>query len=116
MRFGGEPVVGETERCAEICRTGMGYAIDAGLHRVAPPGAEPLRQAPIDAAPGQRKAENAVGRDVIVHAGGIAISAGGNVVRTRGGITACLIAAAEGGGPGGPALREALRRRRLEHA
>ena len=48
----------------------MGLGIDTGLKRVAPSGAQPLRQRPVGAAAGEPETEIDVGRRSIVHAAG----------------------------------------------
>jgi len=41
---GRHPVIGEGEGRGEIGRAGFRRAVDAGLERIAPPAAQPLRQ------------------------------------------------------------------------
>ena len=67
-------MIGEGQRAGDIGRTEPADAVDAGLEGVAAAGAERLRQTPIGAAAGERKAGHRVRREVIVHAAGEAES------------------------------------------
>ena len=109
---GRHPMVGEGERTGEIPRTGAGGGVDAGLERVAPAAAEALRQAPVGATAGERKAGNGVGREVIVEPAGDAKSAGGEIMaaddcRIAVGVVITAVAAS----PRAPARLEGRRRR-----
>ncbi len=101
---GGEPVIGEGECAREIRRTEMGDAVNAGHDRVAPPGAEHLRQIPVGAAAGEREAVKRLRRDVIGHAAGKAVSARRDVVRANLGVAVGRTGAAERRTPRRPAL------------
>ena len=56
---GGHPVVGEGEGRGEISRAGFRGAVEAGLEGIALAAAQPLRQAPVGAAAGEREAHDA---------------------------------------------------------
>jgi hypothetical protein len=111
--IGRDPVIGEGKRAPDIGRSEIADAVDAGLQRIAAPGAERIRQSPIGAAAGQRKAHDGVRADVIIHAGGKAERVRRDIVRADARIAIGSVAAAICGTPGGPALIEGRPRRRL---
>ena len=82
----------------------MRRSVNAGLKCVARAAAEALCEVPTGAAAGQRETQFRVGRVTIIHAGGKTVVAGGDIVRTGGGIAVGLAAAAERRSPGTPAL------------
>jgi hypothetical protein len=69
-----------------------------------------LRQRPIGAAAGERKAELEIRRGVVIHAAGIAVVGCGEIIRADDGIAVIGAAAAIARAPGGPAPLEVLRR------
>jgi hypothetical protein len=91
----------------------MHGAIDAGLERVAAAGAEPVGQAPIETAAGKPEADDRVRREVIIHAGGKAVSLRADIGRAGGRIAIGAVAAAERRAPRRPPLTECRLRRRL---
>ena len=101
---GRHPVIGEGEGRREIGRAGMGRAVHAGLEGIALAATQPLRQAPIGAAAGKRKAHHGIGRQAIVEAAGEADRARGQIVAAdHGEIAAGAVAAAIGATPHRPA-------------
>src|SRR5215475_11150748 len=108
-------MVGEGERPGEIPRTGAGGSIDTGLERVAAAATEALRQAPIGATTGERKAGNSVRREVIIEPAREAKSAGGDIMADHCRITVGAVIAAVTASPYAPALLEGRRRRCLVH-
>src|ERR1700739_4669524 len=110
-----EPVVGERNRAGEVGRPLMAHAMDAGHERIAPAGAEPLRQIPVGTGAGARETKNRIRRVMIIHTGRIAECAGGHSVRTDRRIAIRRSAAAEAWSPGGPTLIVRSRRRSLEY-
>src|SRR6202044_3412437 len=97
----------------EIQRPVMPDAVTGDLHRVAASAAESLRQRPVGAAAGERKAELEVRRSVIIYAAGKAEIAGAEIVGADHGIPVVTRRSAIGRAPGGLALVEALRAGRL---
>src|SRR5262249_56625917 len=77
---GRHPMIGERKRRGEVGRTPAGRAVDAGLEGIALAAAQPLRQAPIGAAAGQREAHHGVGRETIIEAGGETDRARGEIM------------------------------------
>ena len=77
---GRHPVLGIGEGGGEIGRTRAHGAVDAGLEGVALAAAQPLREAPVGAAAGEREACHRVRRQAIVEAGGEAGGARGKIV------------------------------------
>ncbi len=73
-------MVGVGERGREIGRSPSRGAVEAGLERIALAATQPLRQAPIRAAAGEREADHAVAREMIVEAGRAAGGARGKIV------------------------------------
>jgi len=72
------PVIGEGEGRAEIGRTPAGRTVERGLEGIALTAAQPLRQAPIGAAAGEREAadQDELSKQLIVSA---SCSLSGNV-------------------------------------
>ena len=77
---GRHPMVGVCERCREIGRAPARRAVEAGLERVALPSAEPLGEAPVGAAAGEREADHAVMREMIVEPAGEPRRGGGQIM------------------------------------
>ena len=73
---GREPVIGEGNCAGDVSRAEPADAIGAGLQRVAVSTTERIRQAPIGAGAGERKARHRVGREMIIHPAGEAVCAG----------------------------------------
>jgi len=103
-----EPVIGEGERTGQIKRPPMRLGIGASLERVAATRPERLREIPVGAAAGEAEAIHRVRRDVALHAGGEAVVARGDIIRSGRGIAIDMARAAEGRAPRRPALIEAL--------
>ncbi len=113
-------MIGERERGRDVGRPRARRPVDAGLERIAPAAAEPLRQCPIGAAAGEREADERLRRQAIVESGGDAPRARGEIVRAdHQRIAARLVIAAVRGAPRGPARlvdqRRRLVERRLQH-
>ncbi len=111
---GGEPVVGEGKRRADIRRPKISGAVNAGLECIAAPGAERLRQAPVGAGARRRKAQYGIGADMVIGAGRKPIGRGREGVGADIGIAIGGAGAAEPRAPYRPALVDALSGRRLE--
>ena len=77
---GRHPVIGVGEGRGEISRARSRRAVDAGLEGIALAAAEPLRQAPIGAAAGEREAHHRVARETIVEAAGESRRARGKIM------------------------------------
>src|SRR6202034_59207 len=73
---------------------------------IASAAAETLRKTPTGAAAAERETEQRIGREVVIHAGGEAVDARGDVRRADRRIALRRIAAAIGRSPRGPALIE----------
>ena len=93
-------MVRKGERAGEIGRTEPVDAVDSDLKCIAAPGAELVGQTPIGARTGKRKADDRIGRNVIVHAASEAESVGRDIVGADCGI------AAESRAPRSPTLIE----------
>src|SRR5262249_7587340 len=77
---GRHPVVGEGQGRGEIGRAPSRRAVEARLERIALAAAQALRQAPVGAAAGQRNADYAVAREMIIEPGRAARGARGKIV------------------------------------
>jgi hypothetical protein len=73
-------VIGEGERGGEIGRAPSRRAVDAGLERIALAATQPLRQAPVGAAAGERDADDAVAGEMVVEPGRAARGARGQIM------------------------------------
>ena len=108
---GRHPVLRIGEGGGEIGRTRAHGAVDAGLEGVAFAAPQPLREAPIGAAAGERKARRRVRRQAIVEAGGKPAVRAERSWLPSASVAAAAACAAEAAAPRAPALREARRRR-----
>src|SRR5262249_56853259 len=80
---GRHPVIGVGEGGREIGRARACGAIDAGLEGIALAAAQPLGEAPVGAAAGERGSHHAVAGEMIVEAAGKARGAGGEIVERK---------------------------------
>src|SRR5262249_24077057 len=77
---GRHPMVGEGERRGEIGRAPSRRAVDAGLERIALAATHPLPRARVGARAGERGADYAVAREMVVEPGRAARGARGKIV------------------------------------